>query len=138
MYHPRRPEAIKYSRRSIVKSANSKDILWYFWVGFKVVVVLFLIPLLSLLFFYHFNCPKIEHQCLTFNFNLDLDHSTQGFNTSELDFILLTKHCRRVAYLCKHGPCSVGLDASTLCFGQESLCVCMFLTPTAWPFCFLM
>lgn len=57
-----------------------------------------LIPLLSLPF-YHFNCPKIEHQCRTFNFNLDLDHSAEGCNTSELDFILLTKHCGRACGL---------------------------------------
>lgn len=93
------------------------------------------IPLLSLPF-YHCDCPKIEHQCLTFYFNLDLDHSAQGCNTSELDFILLSKHCRRVAHLCKHGPCSVGLDASSLCVGREGWCLDVW-TVTAWSFCFL-
>lgn len=120
MHRPRWPETIKYSRRLMVKSVNSKDILWYFWDGFKVVVLSLFIPLLSLPF-YHFNCPKIEHQCRAFNFNLDLDHSAEGCNTSELDFLLLTKQCGRAAYLCKHGPCSVGPDASALCLGRESL-----------------
>lgn len=114
----------------MVKSGSSKDVLWYFWDGFKVVLLFFFIPLLSSPLFHHFNPPKIEHQCLTFNFNLDLDHSTQKCNTSELDFMPLTKHCRRVAYLCKHGPCSVGFDAS-------SLCLCLFWTATAWSFRFL-
>lgn len=107
----------------MVKSASSKDVLWYFWNGFKVVLLFSSFPCWVCLFFHHFNCPKIEHQCLTFNFNLDLDHSTQRCNTSELDFIPLTKHCRSVAYLCKHGPCSVGFDASSLCFGWEFVSV---------------
>lgn len=82
---------------------------------------------------YHFDRPKIEHQCLAFNFNLDLDHSAQGCNTSELDFVL-TKHCRRVAHLCKHGPCSVCprcLHGSPLCLGHESFCLCVLELPPA-------
>lgn len=51
-----------------------------------------------------------------------------------LDFVL-TKHCRRVAYLCKHGPCSVcPLASMTRRFvWVMKAFVCMF-----WNYCLLL
>lgn len=48
---------------------------------------------------------------------------------------LYRSHCRRVAYLCKHGPCSVCWMPRR--FDRASrVCVCMFWTVTAWSLCF--